>query len=326
MISDPVFSIITPTRRRPALLARAVRSVARQTFPDYEHLIVDDACDEATGRIVAGFGDPRIVLRRHDRTRGASAAYNTGIRAARGRFILFLDDDDEYLPTLLEQMHGRFSLAGAGIGFIWTGIAKINDAGEGGQILATQTWPATFASRQQAVLAATSIGNGFGLCVRRGCVDAVGLYDETLTAAVDTDFLFRLAKAYGCETIPEVLVYIHQHGSGQLTGAGYDDARVMAMEQILHRHRAFMERYPAVRRAQLKAYAGTCYRGGQKKKGRQAMLAIIGSSPLQPLPVADLLCYEAAGRDAAAVYGRSPLRTLVRFMKNKLRRTGRPVP
>ena len=61
-------------------------------------VIVDDCSSDETQDIIAGFSDPRIRSFRHDRNRGQSAAINTGIAHARGEYIGFLDDDDEWLP------------------------------------------------------------------------------------------------------------------------------------------------------------------------------------------------------------------------------------
>ena len=98
----PKVSVIVPTHNRADLLPRAVDSVLAQTYGDYEMVIVDDCSSDNTQDVIAGFSDPRIRSFRHDRNRGQSAAINTGIAHARGEYIGFLDDDDEWLPTKLE--------------------------------------------------------------------------------------------------------------------------------------------------------------------------------------------------------------------------------
>src|SRR5438552_2531519 len=94
---EPFFSIIIPTHGRPAFLQEAVASVLAQSFADSEVLVVDDGNDEP----VNVPADERVRVLRHDVNRGAAAARNTGIRAARGRYISFLDDDDVYPPGRL---------------------------------------------------------------------------------------------------------------------------------------------------------------------------------------------------------------------------------
>ena len=97
--SSPLVSVVVPTRNRTVLLARAIRSVRAQTYSNLEIIVVDDASDDDVQSVVESFGDPRIRYIRHSINRGGSGARNTGIRAATGEFIAFLDDDDEWEPT-----------------------------------------------------------------------------------------------------------------------------------------------------------------------------------------------------------------------------------
>ena len=140
-INIPVFSIITPTCRRPLLLKRTINSVIRQTFQDFEHIIVDDANDQETVSLINEYGDKRIVSLQHTSPLGAAGGYNSGIKISKGRFILFLDDDDEYFPTFLEQMYYHFSQANKNVGFIWTGISRIKDTDTGESLLYSIVWP-----------------------------------------------------------------------------------------------------------------------------------------------------------------------------------------
>ncbi len=146
---QPLFSIITATYKRPLLLMRTINSVMSQTFGDYEHIIIDDANDDETEKIVNQIDDKRIVLVSHSITKGAAAARNSGIKIAKGNLILFLDDDDEYLPELLEKMFIRFSKAGKNVGFIWTGISRILDSANGEQLISLSNM-ASLISKQRA--------------------------------------------------------------------------------------------------------------------------------------------------------------------------------
>lgn len=96
MPASPLVSVVIPTRNRTALLARAIQSVRQQTYENLEIIVVDDASTDDTQKIVGGLADPRIRYIRHDVNRGGPAARNTGILAARGEYIAFLDDDDEW--------------------------------------------------------------------------------------------------------------------------------------------------------------------------------------------------------------------------------------
>lgn len=96
-------SVVVPTFNRPELVIRALRSVLRQTYGNLEVIVVDDASRDETRRAIASIADSRIRYLRHDQNRGGSAARNTGIRAASGDFIAFLDDDDEWEPCKVQE-------------------------------------------------------------------------------------------------------------------------------------------------------------------------------------------------------------------------------
>jgi len=98
---DPTVSVITPTYNHAETLPRAIDSVLGQTFKNFEYIIVDDASTDDTESVVNSYDDDRIQYVRHEENRGGSAARNTGIAQARGRYIAFLDADDEWLPKKL---------------------------------------------------------------------------------------------------------------------------------------------------------------------------------------------------------------------------------
>src|SRR5262245_7829489 len=94
--SLPAVRIVLPTYNRAALLPRAIRSVLRQTYSDFELIVVDDGSEDATADAIQCFADPRLRYLRLPSNRGAGAARNAGIRMARAAFIAFQDSDDEW--------------------------------------------------------------------------------------------------------------------------------------------------------------------------------------------------------------------------------------
>lgn len=93
-------SIVLPTHNRPVLFREALDSVRRQTFTDWEVLIVDDASSPC---VTLDLDDARTRILRHEIAQGGAAAKNTGIQHARGEILAFLDDDDCYAPGYLER-------------------------------------------------------------------------------------------------------------------------------------------------------------------------------------------------------------------------------
>lgn len=102
-LARPEVSVIIPTYKRAHLVKRAIQSVLRQTFKSFEILVVDDGSADNTKSVVEAIGDERIRYIRHDVNKGLPATRNTGIAAAKGSFIAFLDDDDQWKETKLER-------------------------------------------------------------------------------------------------------------------------------------------------------------------------------------------------------------------------------
>jgi len=101
MDTTPEVSVVIPTRNRPQLLTRAVRSVLAQTVAEVEVVVVADGPDETTPKALAEIGDPRVRLVALPVKGGAPNARNTGVRQARAAWTALLDDDDEWLPHKL---------------------------------------------------------------------------------------------------------------------------------------------------------------------------------------------------------------------------------
>ncbi|MEM7062780.1 MAG: glycosyltransferase family 2 protein [Cyanobacteria bacterium P01_B01_bin.77] len=99
----PVISVVIPTFRRPQLLLRAAKSVLTQTFTNIELIIVIDGQDPITRRAVATLRDNRLRCVELPNNRGAPSARNRGVMESRGHWIAFLDDDDEWYSTKLEE-------------------------------------------------------------------------------------------------------------------------------------------------------------------------------------------------------------------------------
>lgn len=99
----PLVSAVIPTHGRPALLLGALRSALRQTWPRMEVIVVVDGPDPATEAQLEMMTDLRIRTVFLDHPSGGSDARNAGVRAARGEWIAFLDDDDEWMPDKIEH-------------------------------------------------------------------------------------------------------------------------------------------------------------------------------------------------------------------------------
>jgi glycosyltransferase involved in cell wall biosynthesis len=102
---DPLVSVVIPAFNRERVIGKAIKSVLAQTFQDFEIIVVDDGSRDETAKnaIKLACSEPRVRVIRFETNQGAQAARNAGARAARGKWLSFLDSDDEWLPRSLEM-------------------------------------------------------------------------------------------------------------------------------------------------------------------------------------------------------------------------------
>ena len=99
----PRVSVAISTWNRAHLVGRAIRSALAQTFEDFELLVVDDGSSDATPEVLAAVSDARLRRVRHERNFGVSRTRNTALGLARGEWLAYLDDDNEWAPDYLER-------------------------------------------------------------------------------------------------------------------------------------------------------------------------------------------------------------------------------
>ena len=103
MKNQPLVSVITITRNRGKLIGRCIDSVLNQTYKNIEHIIVDGASNDETDAVVASYNDSRLHFLKLEDNWSLEKTYKHGTAQAKGKYICFLDSDDEYLPTKIEK-------------------------------------------------------------------------------------------------------------------------------------------------------------------------------------------------------------------------------
>lgn len=243
---NPTFSIIIPTYNRPAMLRRALKSVAAQTYKDFEVIVIDD-CSPVPTELPSDLGIAHLQLIRHEKNKGPAAAYNTGIASAKGQFISILDDDDEYHPDFLTRTAQAFHSHPEG-DWCWTSI-KVIDYGVTGSSSQPEEsiFPEKYENDADLFFDAISIGNGFGFTVRAACYRNLGAYDESFKVAEDAEFIYRLlANGARPIVIPDQLVTVHNHEQDRMTALGNDEGRFKDCERIIEIYGDFIRKYPKI--------------------------------------------------------------------------------
>ncbi len=198
----PAVSVIIPTRNRPEMLVTAIRSVLDQSFRDFEIIVVNDAGMDVENIISFLNAEGNIVYVRHDRRRDRSAARNTALKLARGRYIAYLDDDDIYYPDHLETLvnyleSSRFSVA------YTDAYRSIMTKEKGRYISERKDIPYSYDFSDRTLLVSNYIPI---LCVmhERACIEKAGMFDESFSTHEDWDLWIRISRHYPFAHIKKV--------------------------------------------------------------------------------------------------------------------------
>ena len=200
-------SVVIPVYNRTVELRRAVRSVLAQTYADLELLVVDDCSTEDIAGALDGIDDPRLRLIRKPVNEGAAAARNTGILAASGRWIAFLDSDDEWLPRKLELQLRRLVDRPEDARICCSGYVILH-AQEHSR--AREFRPSQWHGTAKQLVWGCNLSPGSTLIAERASFDEIGLFDVTLRRFEDWDWLLRYLRRYPIAIEPEVLACINK--------------------------------------------------------------------------------------------------------------------
>ncbi len=252
--ASPEVTLVVPCFNQGQFLEDALASVFTQTFESFEVVIVDDgSTDPATLAALHGLDWPRTRVIRQD-NRGLPAARNAGMRAARGRYVVPLDADDELAPGFIAELHAALGdHPEAAYAHCWAELF-----GDVAAIWATRPF-----NDYQILVSNSVVG-----CVllRREAWEAVGGYDETMTAGnEDWELWIRLLEA-GWEQVQvrEPLFRYRKHGVSMsvVTEARYERARL----EIARRHPALYD-LAALRRRKAACYPWVSVVGGTPPDG-----------------------------------------------------------
>ncbi len=206
----PTVSVVIPVYNGADTLQRALESVFAQTFRDYEVVIVDDGSTDDLAGTLKPFGHRDIRVLRHDVNQGAAAARNTGVAAARGRLIAFLDSDDEWLPTKLAQQVAYLDSAPAGTRLCCSGFAIITRDGAKPRHHCPAYRPDEPALDR--LVFGCDLSPGSTMLVDRRSFEETGPFNTSLRRLEDWDWLMRFAAHHRIGVVNESLAYIYSLG------------------------------------------------------------------------------------------------------------------
>ena len=208
----PMVSVIVPTYNRPEMLKEALMSILSQTYQDFEIIVVNDAGEDVKEVIDSLNSEGKIIYLQHEENKGLPAARDTGLNAAKGKYIAYLDDDDIYYPNHLETL----------VGFLEDNDYK---AAYSDSYHVFQEWITDrYVTVAKKVLYSQDfdrkkllISNYFpviNVVHRKDILEEAGLFDETLGAHEDWDLWIRISQQCDFHHIKTVTAEVRVRSDG----------------------------------------------------------------------------------------------------------------
>jgi len=236
--------IITTYKRSPEIVKRAAKSVLNQSYKNIELLIIDDSPDtyelrDSVRDMVHSLGESVCYIQ-HKKNMGACAARNTGLNVAKGEYIAFLDDDDEWLPEKIEKQLSVFK-KNKNAAIVYCGRYSY------------------YVKEQKTVVQKTKFKNGYVFdslilenfigstsfpLIRKSVIEKLGGFDINMKAAQDYEMWLRIAKEYEVDYIKEPLVRYYVHEGDQITKNHRNKAD--ALERLNELHIDYLEKHPKI--------------------------------------------------------------------------------
>ncbi|MCK5096853.1 MAG: glycosyltransferase [Desulfobacteraceae bacterium] len=202
-IDNPIVSVVIPTYNRKDIISRAIESVRNQTYKNYEIIIVDDGSTDGTVDYIKNHYNNKIHCISQE-NQGASSARNKGISEAKGKYIAFLDSDDEWVDSKLT-----------------TQVAFLEENPEIA-LLCGRTYRSDNIKKVNSPLAQKITGNLFTILyshsfvstptviVKKDVLDQVGAFDLNYKSAEDFDLWLKITHDYQCAFLPDLVAIVNR--------------------------------------------------------------------------------------------------------------------
>jgi glycosyltransferase involved in cell wall biosynthesis len=269
----PAVSIVIPAYNRAATIRAAIESVLRQTWTDYELIVVDDGSTDGTPSEAAKVSDPRLRVVVSPSNGGAAAARNRGLAEARADWVAFQDSDDEWLPRKLEKQMARLTAPGADFVAGYCGMLILDSTRETSVgRLTPRYFPGPEETEVEGDLSLpllrTSLISTQTLVVRRAALQAIGGFDESLRALEDWECAIRLARRGPVAFVDEPLV-LQRFSPNSITRD--NPGKLAARRRIAEKHADLLAPHPRAHARHHYTIAGLERRAGDLAAARASL-------------------------------------------------------
>jgi glycosyltransferase involved in cell wall biosynthesis len=245
---SPTVSVIVPTCNRPDFLVEAVKSILDQSYQDFEIIVVNDGEADVEHVLRPLNKKNNITCVNHPCNRGLSAARNTGVRLARGKYMAYLDDDDIFYPDHLETL--VLSLEQSEFKVAYADAYRAHQVLKDGVYEVVQRDLVYSIDFSKELLLIQNISPVQCFLHEKVCLEQAGLFDETLTTHEDWDLWIRLSRIYDFRHIKKVTSEFRSREDGSsMTGSRLPDF-LSTMNLIFEKYQDYTNHDPALLRRQ----------------------------------------------------------------------------
>jgi glycosyltransferase involved in cell wall biosynthesis len=250
----PKVSVVIPTRDRPAFLARALQSVVEQTMRDFEIIVVNDRGIDVSSVIARFASKARITYLPQPTGNGIAAARNNGMRAAAGKYIAHLDDDDLFLPDHLETLVNFLESTGNKVAYTDANCAEEEWAD--GEYRVTKRGVQYSADwDNDRILVQNFVPT---LCFMHDRLTGIvaGEFDEELSTHEDWEYWIRLGRAATPVHIKKVTCEFRRRKDGSSMTSGHRADFLRTIRMVYKKHQALAAGNETIRAQQAKFLRG----------------------------------------------------------------------
>ncbi len=234
--------IITTYKRKPDVINRAILSIIKQTYKEWELIVVDDSpCDwllrdEVRQAIIHYADSYKVEYIANAKNYGACYSRNIGLQKAQGEYIAYLDDDDEWLPEKLEEQLRILENSSEDTALVYGPYYRlIENTGEKKLI----DCPLLSGKLYDELMIRGNFFGGMSMpLMRTKCVIDVGGFDELMQSAQDMDLWLRLAKKYNVVRASIPLVIYHVNDSEHITNN--PRKKVAGLRRLIEKNKEYL--------------------------------------------------------------------------------------
>lgn len=179
---EKIISIIIPSYNRAHTLSNSIESVVNQTNPNWELIVVDDGSTDHTADLVKNFLSDKRIRYFFQLNSGVSSARNRGAKSATGNYLIFLDSDDTFYPTLVQKIYEaeffKYDL------ICWQVLKKIN-----GKL---SVWKPSYLGRMYNGLKVSFLAGS--ICYKKHIFEKAGGYDQKMSFGENYELGLRVSQ------------------------------------------------------------------------------------------------------------------------------------